>query len=214
MGYSVEILVTLIQMVCVIVVAAQVVTAIPVFRQALTMQPTGKQILAFAIFFGLLAVFGSYSGFEVLGAKINIRDLGPMIAGLIAGPYAGLGAGLIGGLHRYSLGSITAIPCTAATILAGLLGGIVNLKYHRRFCGVQTAVLLAVGVECLHMLLILAFVRPVSVGLEIVSSLAVPMITANAVGMAAFSVIIADYIKRQENGGGDESSSLPPEGSG
>lgn len=214
MGYSVEILVTLIQMVCVIVVAAQVVTVIPVFRQVLTMQPTGKQILAFAIFFGLLAVFGSYSGFEVLGAKINIRDLGPMIAGLIAGPYAGLGAGLIGGIHRYSLGSITAIPCAAATILAGLLGGIVNLKYHCRFCGVKNAVLFAVGMECIHMLLILAFVRPVSVGCEIVSSLAVPMITANAVGMVAFSVIIADYIKRMEDGGGDERSGIQSEGPG
>lgn len=57
------------------------------------------------------------------GAIANIRDLGPMLAGLVGGPVIGLGAGAIGGIHRYFLSGFTAIPCALATVIAGLGGG-------------------------------------------------------------------------------------------
>lgn len=190
-------LVVLVQMACVIVVAAQIVTSSRILRDPLILKGTWKSVLLIAVLFGLLSIFGTYSGFEVLGAKVNVRDLGPMIAGLIAGPWAGLGAGLIGGLHRLSLGSITAVPCSVATILAGLFGGVIYLRYNRHFAGVKVAVAFAVLMECFHMLLMLIFVQPFSVAVEIVSATAIPMIFANAIGVAGFSIIVSDFLNRQ-----------------
>lgn len=130
MMVSVEMLVVLIQMACVIVVVAQVVTASPVLRAAVFQQGNWKNILLITILFGLLSIYGTYSGFDVLGAKVNIRDLGPMIAGLIAGPFAGIGAGLIGGVHRYMIGGVSAVPCSIATILAGILSGLIYFPFR------------------------------------------------------------------------------------
>jgi phosphoserine phosphatase RsbU/P len=199
MASSIDMMVGLIQMACVIVVISQVVTASPFLRQSLIKKGTWKQILVIAILFGFLSIYGTYSGFEILGAKINIRDLGPMIAGLIAGPYAGIGAGLIGGIQRYSVGGITAIPCSLATILAGIIGGLIYQKSAQRFCGAQIAVGFAILMECLHMLLQLTMIQPYSVAVEIVSTSAPPMIISNALGMAAFSIIITDFMRREKS---------------
>lgn len=198
MASGIEVLVVLIQMVCVIVVVAQVITCSPIFQRPLLKKTSWKSILIIALFFGLLSIYGTYSGFEIVTAKINVRDLGPMIAGLIAGPFAGLGAGIIGGLHRYTLGGVSAVPCSIATILAGLIGGLIYLKYQRQFCGVTTAVLFAILMECLHQFLMLILVQPFSVAIEIVKTSAVPMIIANALGMAAFSIIISDFLRRNK----------------
>ncbi|WP_319579688.1 LytS/YhcK type 5TM receptor domain-containing protein [uncultured Methanospirillum sp.] len=204
MNVSFDMVVILIQMACVIVVVAQVVTASPFLRLTLLQKGTWRQILVIAILFGLLSIYGTYSGLEILGAKINIRDLGPMIAGLIAGPYAGIGAGLIGGIQRYSIGGITAIPCSLATILAGLIGGLIYLRSGKRFCGVRTAVCFAILMEGLHMLMQLSMVQPFSVAYEIVATSAIPMIVANALGMAAFSIIVTDYLARMKEKGASE----------
>jgi len=49
-----------------------------------------------------------------------------MTAGLALGPVVGLGAGLIGGIHRYFLGGFVAIPCGIATMFAGLICGTIH----------------------------------------------------------------------------------------
>lgn len=206
MASVIEMLVVLLLIACVIVACALIVTSSRLLRDSLFGRGTWKTALVIAVLFGLLSVFGTYSGVDVLGAKINVRDLGPMIAGLIAGPFAGVGAGLIGGLHRLTLGGASAVPCSIATVLAGLFGGAIYLRHHRRFASVPVAVALAVLMECLHMLLVLLLVRPFSVAVEIVAASAVPMIAANALGMAGFALVISAFLRRQEAGRGPEES--------
>ncbi len=41
-------------------------------------------------------------------------------------------SGLTGGLHRYSLGGMTALSCMISTIIEGLLGGLVHRVLMRR----------------------------------------------------------------------------------
>ena len=79
------------------------------------------------LIFGAVSVFGTYSGIEVFGAIANVRDLGPMIGCLIGGPLIGVGAGLIGGVHRYFVGGFTCVPCSLATVFTGLFGGVIYL---------------------------------------------------------------------------------------
>ncbi len=193
-----DILVVLIEMICVVVVVAYVVTRTAFFREALRGKTTWKGGLTMVLLFGLLSIFGTYSGFDVMGAQANVRDLGPMIAGLIGGPFVGLGAGLIGGMFRFSMGGISAVPCSASTILAGLFGGVIYLSANRRFIGVRGAVTFAVLMEGFHMLLTLALVQPFSTAWSIVRIVAIPMILANAFGMAAFYFIVSNNMREEE----------------
>ncbi len=198
MASIVEMLVGLILIASVVVNCGLVVATAPLLRDSLVGRGTWKSALAIAVLFGLLSVLGTYAGFDFLGAKVNVRDLAPMIAGLIAGPFAGIGAGLIGGLQRLTLGGPSAVPCSIATVLAGLLGGAIYLWFGRRFAGATVAVVFAVLMECLHMLLVLLLVRPFSLAVELVDALAVPMIVANALGMASFAIIITDSLRRRQ----------------
>ncbi|MDD1772893.1 MAG: SpoIIE family protein phosphatase [Methanomassiliicoccales archaeon] len=194
----IDMLVVLTEMICVIIVVAYVVTRTEFFHDALKGKVTWKGAYFMIILFGLLSIFGTYSGLDILGAKVNVRDIGPMIAGLIGGPIVGLGAGLIGGLHRLSMGGITAVPCSISTVLAGLFGGMIYLSAHRRFVGIKGAVIFAVLMESLHMIINLILVQPWSTAWSIISNVALPMIFANALGMAAFSFIVWNHIHEEE----------------
>lgn len=194
---TIEMLVVLIEMMCVVIVVAYLLTRTALFREVLKGKVTWRSGIILTVLFGLVSIFGTYSGLDILGAKVNVRDLGPMIAGLVAGPFVGIGAGLIGGLQRLTMGGVTAVPCSIATIVAGLLGGIIYLANRRRFVGVKGAVLFAIFMESLHMLINLIMVTPWDTAWAIVSSIGVPIIFANALGMAVFSFIIANYMKEE-----------------
>jgi sigma-B regulation protein RsbU (phosphoserine phosphatase) len=138
--------------------------------------------VAIGIILGVLAIYGTLMGTPLKdGTIINVRELAAMVAGVAGGPIAGLLAGLIGGIHRYTVGGATALPCTISTILIGVVSGVVSAKLTGRFYLLKA---LAVGfvLESAAMGLILAFVQPFSVAVDILGQIAVPMITANTVG--------------------------------
>ena len=182
----------LLQMMCVIVVVAYLLTRSRFFSDVLDGHAALKVQLVLIAIFGALSVYGTVSGVEINGAIINVRDLGPMVGGLIGGPVVGLGAGLIGAAYRWTLGGVTVVPCTIATILAGLFGGLIWLANNRRFVGIKIAVLFAVLMESFHMGLTLLLVQPFSVALEIVTNVGLPMILANAIGVFIFAFIITN----------------------
>ena len=182
----------LLQMVCVIIVIAYLVTRSELFIEVLAGRPSVKTQVIFAVVFGGVSIYGTISGVEVLGAIVNVRDLGPMVAGLTCGPVTGMIAGLIGAVHRISLGGFTASSCSIATVLAGILGGLIYLAGNRRFVGIKIAVLFAASMEFLHMLLALLIDRPFSAALEVVSTAAIPMVLANSAGMFIFAFVITN----------------------
>jgi sigma-B regulation protein RsbU (phosphoserine phosphatase) len=141
------------------------------------------------VIFGALAVYGTYSGVQTSGAIANIRNLGPMIAGFLGGPWAGLGAGLIGGVHRYFMGGFTAIPCALGTIISGLGAGIM-LYLLKGKLGVWKPTLYAFLMECADMGLLLLMAQPFDKALSLVSVIAVPMILGDTVGIAIFSFML------------------------
>ena len=54
------------------------------------------------------------------------------MGGLLGGPVVGGLVGLTGGLHRYSMGGMTALSCMISTIVEGLLGGSVHSYMIKR----------------------------------------------------------------------------------
>lgn len=159
---------------------------------------TPYQQISMALIFGVFSIYGTLSGIDVMGAIANIRDLGPAIAGLVGGPWVGIGAGLIGGLHRYTLGGVTYIPCSVSTVLAGLAGGLI---YHWRkgeFVGITGAAVFMALMEAFHMGLNLVIVKPFSVILPIIKEIYLPMILTNTAGMGIFAFIIHNLIRERE----------------
>ena len=149
----------------------------------------------FILIFGLFSIFGTYIGTtDYTGAIVNIRDLAPMVAGLVAGPYVGLAVGLIGGVHRFFLGGPSYIPCSLATILAGVLGGAVYVLNKKELIGIVPAMLFAAGIEILHGGLALLLIQPYSLAVEIVADAIPQMIIANSLGVGISIIIVHDLM--------------------
>jgi len=151
--------------------------------------------LIFVAVFGGFSIFGTYIGIPLeSGAIVNIRDFAPIMAGLTAGPIIGLATGLIGGIHRIFLGGFTCIPCSLATVFAGLIGGLVHNYHKGKLVGILEGVLVAIIVEILHGLLTLLIARPLSEAIE-ATKIAIPaMMLANGLGVAV-GVIILEHTK-------------------
>jgi len=180
----------MVQLMCVIVVAAYLLTRSRFFVSVLEGHPAIKIQIFLIVFFGALSIYGTMGGIEIMGAVINVRDLGPMVGGLVGGPVVGLGAGLIGAAYRASLGGFTVVPCVIATVLAGFFGGIIWLANKKKFVPILIAVVFAVLMESLHMLLTLIIAQPFSAALALVETIWVPMAVANGLGVLIFAFII------------------------
>jgi sigma-B regulation protein RsbU (phosphoserine phosphatase) len=176
-----------------IFVFMEIVVKIDTIQRVIFRKAEQRDYIAFVLIFGLFSIFGTYIGTtENTGAIVNIRDLAPMVAGLVAGPYVGLAVGLIGGIHRFFLGGPSCVPCALATILAGVLGGAVYVLNKERLVGVVPAMLFAAGIELLHGGLALLLIQPYSLAEEIVFTAIPQMIIANSLGVGIAIIIVHD----------------------
>ncbi len=198
MAFSGTLLLTLIDKICVIIVAAYLITRTRRFSEVLNGMLTLDNQAFLILIFGGFSIFGTVSGVEIFGAIANVRDLGPMIGGLVGGPIVGLGAGLIGGGYRYLLGGFTGLACSMATVFAGVLGGAVYILNRRKFLGVGGSVIFSAFVEAFHMLLVLLISDPYSEAVMVVEEVGLPIILSNSIGMFIFAFMISNLIKERE----------------
>jgi len=182
--------ITLFEILCVIIVFATLFMRSRFFVEVFENRARWSTQLLLIIFFGLMSVFGTLSGLAVDGAVINIRDLGPMAAGLLCGPYVGLGAGIIGGLFRFMQGGPYLWTGLSAPILSGILGGILYLANKRRFVPTWMAVLFIGLSETLISCYTLVLVTKPSEFLAVVTTVAIPMVVFNIIGMFIFATVV------------------------
>jgi sigma-B regulation protein RsbU (phosphoserine phosphatase) len=202
----VNILIDLIKTACVVVAFAYIVTRAGFFTEVLDKKLSFRNQAILILLFGALSIFGTYGGLQLpSGAIANIRDLGPMVAGLVAGPLVGFGAGLIGGVHRYFLGGFVCIPCSLSTVIAGLLGGLIYQLRKGEFVAIWQAILFAVFMELLHMGLTLLIAKPYDQAVGVVKEVILPMIIANGLGVAIFAFIIRNLITERRTAAERES---------
>jgi sigma-B regulation protein RsbU (phosphoserine phosphatase) len=206
-----SILIDLVRSGSVLIVFAYLVSRTKFFTNLLDRAFDYKSRIVIIVLFGALSIYGTYGGIILAtgrlahirhlgpaGAIAEIRDLGPMIAGLVGGPVIGLGAGLIGGVHRYFIGGFLAVPCAIATVLAGLTGGLI---YHLRkgnFPGIWQVMLLAVGVVLMDTGLTLLVAKPFDEVLTVAKELTVPIVVANGIGAGIFAFIICNLINERK----------------
>ena len=186
----------LLEKACVVMVVAYFIGRTRYLSGLVQGSTTVRNQLVLVAVFGALAIYGTYGGVPLpSGAIANIRDLGPMAAGMVGGPLVGLGAGLIGGIHRYFIGGLTQVPCSIATALAGLIAGLVFRAGGYRV-RLWVAALVAIAMESVHMGLILAIARPFDDALGVVTLIALPMALGNAAGLVVFAYVVRNVNSR------------------
>ena len=141
--------VLLFQMACVVFLFAYLFAKSRFFEQVLDHRATLATKVFLAIVFGLLSVYGMTSGLSFYTANVNIRDFGPLAAGLACGPYVGLGAGIIGFLYRLSLGGTNVYAVAIGPLVAGIIGGLIWHYSNRTLVSTRVAVILTLIVESL-----------------------------------------------------------------
>lgn len=215
-----NLLLLMLERIGIIVTVAFLMTRVRYFRTVIHQQNvTDRQRIPVMIMFGLFGILGTYTGLVVstdsLGlsswamgldeneAIANSRVIGIVIAGLIGGWKIGLGAGIIAGIHRYSLGGFTALSCSISGVIAGLLAGLIHkrLQKSRRYVPPLVALLVGSLAEALQMGLILLISRPYEQAYQLVSEIGLPMIVANGIGTAIFILVISSVFQEEEKMG-------------
>lgn len=209
-------LLTMLERLGIIVTVAFVITRFRFFREMIrSKQISKKQQLLAIVFFGLFGIIGTYTGItfnpETLEynrwvidlqqseAIANSRVIGIIIAGLLGGFRIGIGAGLIAGIHRFSLGGFTAIACGISAIVAGFIAGMFYKK--QKELRLSTALFVGSFAEAVQMIIIVLVAKPFHLAVGLVEEIALPMIVANGLGSALFLLIIQNVLKEEEKAG-------------
>ncbi|MFD2829989.1 LytS/YhcK type 5TM receptor domain-containing protein [Corticicoccus populi] len=211
-----ELLITLIERVGIIVTIAFVLTRFHFFRQMFYQdQLSPKQNMTAILFFGFFGIIGTYTGLNVStdslqfnrwaselaseDAIANSRVIGIVIAGLLGGPKVGISAGIIAGVHRFTLGGFTGLACGLATILAGVIASYFYKKNNR--VKLRTAFWVGAFAEAVQMLVIIIVARPFEQAWALVSLIGLPMILANGVGVVLVLLVIKSVLREEEKAG-------------
>lgn len=185
-----------------LVIIAQLLTKTTFVKQFMFAYKTDlKSSLLLAVIFGLISILSTYTGINVNGAIVNTRVIGVMSGGIIGGPIVGMGAALIGGVHRYffDVGGFTAVACAISTFIEGIIGVMASKYLKRNNWNKGDIFLLAALAEVFQMLIILLVAKPYPDALAVVKIIAFPMILFNSTGMVIFISVFNSIFIEQDN---------------
>ena len=163
--------------------------------------------LLIGLIYGGAAVLSTHYGISFEGMIINLRDLGPLIAGFFFSPMAGVLAGLIGGIERYiagtyfGVGEFTRIACSISTCLAGFVTLITNKTVFKgKKPSPHYSFLLGSTMEVFHMYVVFITHRDdMRMAFNVVKTCSGPMIIFSGIGLALVSILIQVMSGEWEN---------------
>lgn len=188
MQYIYNIIIQFIDRALILLACMFLITKIQSLRQIFLKENYKKKDYVFiCIIFCLFAIFATYTGFNVEGSFVNVRTITIVSGGIIFGPIVGIVTGLVSGIHRYliDINGITSIPCLLSSILAGIIAGLINRKVKKKYWWI-VGTLGGMVCEIIEMTFIVVFTQPMSLGIDIVSKIGIPMI----VGQVTIGIII------------------------
>ena len=168
---------------------------------------TAARKTAIGLVYGLFAVLSTHFGVDYSHMMLNVRDLGPLSAGLFFDPVSGIIAGLIGGIERYiagtfwGIGSYTRIACSISTCLAGFVAAAMNLYlFKRKKPSAVYAFFMGAVMEVFHMYVVFITHRnDMNMAFYVVKTCAPPMIIFTGLGLGLSSVSLKIYTKEWKN---------------
>lgn len=150
------------------------------------------------IVFGGIAILGTEWGIPMEGAMVNCRDAAPICAGLFFGGYAGIIAGLIGGIERWiavawGVGSFTRLACSVSTVLCGIFSAIIRrVMFDNKKPGWGMAFICAGSMEIFHLnMVFVTNLSQVRRALAVVKVCTFPMVLAVSCSVGLSALVIA-----------------------
>ncbi|BDR14500.1 sensor histidine kinase [Vibrio sp. STUT-A11] len=192
-----ELVISLLQQMCVYLVLAYMLSKTPIILPLLSISSRLSHRLICYVLFSGFCILGTYFGLHINDAIANTRAIGAVMGGLFGGPVVGFAVGLTGGIHRYTLGGFTDLACAISTTAEGVIGGLLHVYLIKRNKGAllfNPSVVFSITfvAEVVQMILLLAVAKPFDQAYELVSAIAAPMIIANSFGAALFMSILQD----------------------
>lgn len=206
----------LLERVGLIILIAYLLMNVPYFKKVMTKREKGATQLQLLLIFGLFAVISNFTGVEIKNNQIisseifyklsddtslaNTRILIISVAGLVGGPYVGIGGGVISGLSRYFMGGEAAYTYIISSVVVGIIAGYVGHRSLRenRYPTIVQGVIIGAVLEMIQMLCIILFSPDKASSFELVQFIALPMISINSLGSAIFLSIILSTLQQEE----------------
>lgn len=203
----------LLEKVGIIFMAAYLLSQMRPIREMVQHEHNRNEKIMLIVLFGSFGIISNYTGIEIFpndesqsewlfelepdSALANTRVMGIVIGGLLGGPVVGFGAGILAGVHRFTLGGFTAFSCGISTILAGIVAGYLGRTRKRKGNKITApfAALIGITLEITQMIIILIAARPFDLALSLVQIIAFPMILVNGLGTLLFMFIFQSIWK-------------------
>ena len=178
--------------------AAYVVVTVLLFRHYKDKELTMRDRVVIGIIFGCCSIASTHFGVNFGTMVLNVRDMGPMSAGLFFDPVSGVIAGIIGAFERYiageyfKVGEFTTIACSLSTCLAGFFAAFLNMYLFKgKKPSLAYAFFMGCVIEVFHMYMVLVSNRDdVAMAFTVVKICALPMILFTGLGLMASSILI------------------------
>ncbi len=150
------------------------------------------------LIYGICSIASNHVSINYGEMLLNVRDIGPLAAGLIFHPLSGIIAGLIGGIERYisgtywDVGSYTTIACSLSTCFAGFLAAILKIKlFQKHLLSPVYAFFIGAVMEVFHMYSVFFTHRDdMAMAFYAVKTCSIPMIFFTGLGLFGCSIII------------------------
>ncbi len=184
--------------VAVIVVFAYPLTRYSAIQRALSKLLSSKDRIALLCIFGSLSICGNLTTVDLFnGAVLNSGLLGPVLGGVIAGPLVGVFAGLMGAVHRLTMGGFTMVADAIAIVLGGAVGGAFFWKYPQSRMFFVFSFIAGLSASVLNQILILVVAEPFILARTFVRWTGLMTVTLNAFGIGIFTSIVHNVQSRQ-----------------
>ncbi len=164
-------------------------------------ETTADERVAIGLLYGILSIFSTHFGVDYGEMLLNVRDLGPMTAGLFFSPVSGIIAGMAGGIERFvagyyfGVGAYTTVACSISTILAGFLAAFMRVFiFRRKKPAVAYSFFMGAVIEVFHMYVVFVTHRnDIARAFYVVRVCSVPMIVFSGIGLALTALVIKVY---------------------
>ena len=159
------------------------------------------------VVYGICSILSTHFAVDFGDMLLNLRDVAPLAAGLFFHPFAGVIAGIIGGVERYivgtyfGIGSYTRIACSVSTCLAGFVAWIMNVKVFKgKKPSPVYGFFMGAVMEVFHMYVVFITHRDdMRMAFRVVSACSVPMIVFTGIALAVMSIVLQMVSGEWEN---------------
>jgi two-component system sensor histidine kinase LytS len=159
-----------------------------------------KEQVILIILFSSVCIISNYTGYKVQGAYANTRVIGVMASAYIGGPWVGIMTAIIAGTHRLlmDIHGFSSVACVISTIVDGILAAIYSKQVKNHKYDSTMLFGLTFVAEIMQMFIILLIAKPYVLALQLVSSIAVPMVLFNSIGIVFFVSVFKSVFVEQE----------------